>query len=242
VSKPTERFSDRAEAYAAHRPSYPDGAIDAVFNGLGDPHALVVADIGAGTGISSRLLAACSARVIAVEPNAKMRAAAGLEVRTEWHDGTGEATGLPSQSVDIATAFQSFHCFATAAGMAEMRRIARRRAALVQYERDAADPFAAAYGAIVEYYALDETEDRRAAGMRLFAAFPEARVTRSEFPFHQKLDLDGLLGRAASSSYLPQSGDAHKAMQAEIRDAFVRFEKQGQVSFAMTTFVIIADF
>lgn len=162
MSKPTERFSDRAEAYAAYRPSYPDGARDSVFSSLGDPHALIVADI---------------------------------EVRTEWRDGTGEATGLPSQSVDVATAFQAFHWFATAA-----------------------------------------------AGMRLFAAFSDARVTRSEFSFHQTLDLDGLLGRAASSSYLPQSGDAHKAMQAEIRDAFARFEKQRQVSFAMTTFVIIADF
>ena len=53
----TELFGDRAVAYAAYRPSYPDEAVDAVFDGLGDPSSLVVADIGSGTGISSRMFA-----------------------------------------------------------------------------------------------------------------------------------------------------------------------------------------
>ena len=146
MSDATQRFGDRADAYAAHRPSYPPEAIDVVLAGLGDPHALTIADLGAGTGISSRLLAERGAKVIAIEPNARMRAAAGLDAGIEWRDGTGEASGLPSASVDLAAAFQAFHWFATPAGVAEMRRIATRRAALVQYERDARDPFTSAYG------------------------------------------------------------------------------------------------
>lgn len=238
----TERFGDRARAYAAHRPGYPPAAIDAVFAGLGDPRGLRVADIGAGTGISSRLLAERGAQVVAIEPNAKMRAAAGLDAGIEWRDGTGEATGLPDAAVDVAAAFQAFHWFATPAGMAEMRRIARRRAALVQYERDPSDPFAAGYGAVVETYALDDTEERRAAALRTFAAFPGASVARAEFPSRQRLDLEGLLGRAASSSYLPQSGDANRAMVAALSDLFARFARDGAIEFAMRAYVLVADF
>jgi len=238
----TQRFGDRVDAYAAHRPGYPPEAIDAVLAGLGDPHALTIADLGAGTGISSRLLAERGAKVIAIEPNAKMRAAAGLEAGIEWRDGTGEATGLPAASVQVAAAFQAFHWFATPAGIAEMRRIATRRAALVQYERDARDPFTSAYGDIVETYALDDTEDRRARAMRTFAAFPGASIARADFPSTQRLNLEGLLGRAASSSYLPQTGNANKAMIADLRGLFALCAKDGFVTFAMTTFVITADF
>jgi SAM-dependent methyltransferase len=237
----TQRFGDRADAYAAHRPGYPPEAIDAVLAGLGDPHALTVADLGAGTGISSRLLAERGAKVIAVEPNAKMRAAAGLDARIEWRDGTGEATGLADAAVQLATAFQAFHWFATPAGIAELRRIATRRAALVQYERDARDPFTSAYGAIVEKYALDDTEERRAQAMRTFAAFPGASIARAEFASTQRLNLEGLLGRAASSSYLPQTGTANKAMVADLRGLFALCAVDGLVTFAMTTFVITAD-
>ncbi len=69
----TTRFSDRAGAYSRHRPGYPSEVFDRLFDGLGDPAALFVADIGAGTGISAALLAQRVAHVDAIEPNANMR-------------------------------------------------------------------------------------------------------------------------------------------------------------------------
>ena len=56
------------------------------------------------------------------------------------------------------------------------------------------------------------------------------------------MNREGLLGRAASSSYLPQSGTAHKAMVADLLALFVLCAVDGFVAFAMTTFVITADF
>jgi SAM-dependent methyltransferase len=106
---PTGRFTNRAEDYAKHRPSYPDAAIDAVLMGLGAPPDLVAADVGAGTGISSRALAARGLRVVAIEPNAAMRAKAEPHPRVEWRDGTGERTGLPPASVDLVLCAQAFH-------------------------------------------------------------------------------------------------------------------------------------
>src|SRR5204862_5124880 len=100
---PTRRFSDRAADYARYRPSYPAAAIDAILAGLPLPAALTIADVAAGTGIATRLLADRGARVLAVEPNAAMRAAAQPHPRVSWHDGTAEATGLPGSARDVVT-------------------------------------------------------------------------------------------------------------------------------------------
>src|SRR5580765_3969802 len=88
--EPTHRFSDRAQAYRRFRPAYPPAAIDSMLEGLA-PRAgaasLVAVDLGAGTGISSRLLAARGVRVIAIEPNPEMRAAADAHQLVEYRDG-----------------------------------------------------------------------------------------------------------------------------------------------------------
>ncbi|MBN3947811.1 MAG: methyltransferase domain-containing protein [Nostoc sp. NMS7] len=73
---PLNRFSERAEDYVKYRPSYPADAIDIILEGLGENSQLVATDIGAGTGIDSRLLAERGVNVIAIEPNAAMREAA----------------------------------------------------------------------------------------------------------------------------------------------------------------------
>ena len=130
------RFDSRAQAYAEFRPSYPPEAIDSALDGLGDPLALTIADVGAGTGISARLFARRVAAVIAIEPNVRMRAAAEPHPRVQWREGTAEKTGLEDRSVDAVVACQAFHWFATLPAMLEFRRVARRRAALLQYERD----------------------------------------------------------------------------------------------------------
>src|SRR2546425_13350376 len=91
---PTGRFSDRAADYVLYHPAYPAAAIDAILSEWRDPSPLVAADVGAGTGISARQLADRGPRVMAVEPNAAMRAAAEPHPRGSWPVGFAEATGL----------------------------------------------------------------------------------------------------------------------------------------------------
>jgi SAM-dependent methyltransferase len=238
--KSTERFSARAQAYAAFRPTYPSGAIDAALDGLGDPRRLTIADVGAGTGISSRLFAQRGAAVIAIEPNAKMRGAADAHERVTWCEGTGEQTGLPDASVDAIVACQAFHWFATPQALREFRRVARR-AVVLQYERDERDGFTKAYGDIVRAYATDDTEDLRRRALEFFAAFPNVRVTIGEHLSRQRLDREALLGRAASASYLPSSGPQHERLRDDLRAIFERYERGGHVDLAMVTYAAVAD-
>jgi SAM-dependent methyltransferase len=237
----TQRFGDRAGAYAAHRPAYPPEAIEAVFAGLGDPGALQVADVGAGTGISSRLFAMRGALVVAIEPNARMRAAAEAHPRVVWREGTAEATGLNDGAVDIATACQAYHWFANARATEELTRIARRRVAVLQYERDEDHPFTRDYGDVVRAYATDDTEAMRATAPLAFQRHAGVVVTVRRFPSRQRLDEAAVLGRASSASYLPSDGDAATALQRDLRATFERHEHDGFVELAMHTLVAIAD-
>lgn len=68
-------FDAVAAQYAAARPGYPPALFDAIEELAGQPLAGArVLDVGAGTGIATRLLAERGARVTAVEPGAAMAA------------------------------------------------------------------------------------------------------------------------------------------------------------------------
>ncbi len=103
--------------------------------------------MGAGTGICSRLLADRGARVLAIEPNDAMRAAAEDHPRVEWQRGTAERTGLEDSGVDLVVCAQAFHWFEPQAALQEFHRILRPggRLALIWNKRDNSDPFTAGY-------------------------------------------------------------------------------------------------
>lgn len=241
IDRPSERFSARAAAYARNRPGYPSEALDALLDGLGPPAKLTIADIGAGTGIASRLLAERGATVLAVEPNHSMAEQAEPDPRIEWIDGTGEDTRLPSQSVDLAAAFQAFHWFEAETAVAEFKRISRRRIAIVQYERDESDAFAAAYGELVRSYSTEPIEARRAGALATFARLTEPNCSRSEHAFAQSLDCNDLLGRMASTSYLPRDGARAEDLRRAASALFERFAQEGRVSLAMICYVLRSD-
>jgi SAM-dependent methyltransferase len=238
----TTRFSKRAEDYARYRPSYPPDAIAAILDGFTKPR---VADLGAGTGISSVLLANAGARVYAIEPNAAMRAAIPLRPDIELIDGTAESTHLPDRSVDVVTAFQAYHWFEPDLVLAEAKRIGRRRErfAAVWNERDETDPFMRAYGDIIRRYMADDTESRRRA-TTVDSDLRERgwlNVRVLDFGHEMPVDWDGLIGRTRSASYLPREGPAYETMAAELRELYDRAGALGGARFVLTTAVHLGE-
>lgn len=88
-----------------------------------------VLDLAAGTGrLTLALLAAGVGEVVAVEPDAGMRAEFAARVGTAGvtlHDGTAEAIPLPDASVDAVVAGSAFHWFDPARALPEIARVLR---------------------------------------------------------------------------------------------------------------------
>lgn len=214
---PVGRFRDRADDYVRFRPTYPAAAIDALLDGLGSPAALTAADVGAGTGIASRLLAERGVRVIAVEPGEAMRTAAEPHPGVRWVAARAEATGLADASAQLVLCAQSFHWFRSADALAEFARILvpGGRAALMWNRRSAADPLTRGYSEAIVAVSGHAEIDR--------AAFDPTVIARTGLftppvrwaaPSRQRVDLDGLLGRAHSTSYVPKAGPALEQLDA----------------------------
>jgi SAM-dependent methyltransferase len=242
VSDSTTRFGTRAGDYALYRPSYPLEAVAAVLDGCTRPD---VADVGAGTGISSVLLADAGAHVYAIEPNANMRASIVSRQDITVIDGTAEATKLPDCSVDIITAFQAYHWFVPDRVLAEAARIGRARVryAAVWNERDEREPFVREYSAIVKPYMLDDTEVRRRNTTvdDDLRAHGWTNVRVLEFRHVVTVDWEALIGRTRSTSYLPREGPAYEAMTAELRALFGRAGEFGGARFTLVTSVHLAE-
>lgn len=119
-------FTELAESYRRSRPGYPPAILDAMAEAAGARPGDAVADIGAGTGILSELLAARGFAVTAVEPNAAMRRNAPPLPGVRWVEGTFEQTGLGTASQRWATAAQAFHWADPPRALPELRRILLR--------------------------------------------------------------------------------------------------------------------
>ena len=242
---PTGRFSDRAEDYRRYRPDYPTAALNAILEGLGDPAELEAADVGAGTGIASRQLAAHGVRVLAVEPNAEMRAAAIPHPGIEWRAGTAEATGLDSGIVGLVLCAQAFHWFRAQQALAEFSRILRPggRLALMWNSRDRADPLTRAYVQAIHAVNGEHPVEQMAFEPASIAAgglFGAPRETL--YPHAQTLDREGLMGRATSASYVPRAGEPLARLQALLGVLWERqHDSKGMVVMRYVTKVYLAE-
>jgi SAM-dependent methyltransferase len=113
-------FGRQASLYERLRPSYPSRAIDELLPGRGQR----VVDVGAGTGKLTGALVRAGHTVVAVEPDAGMRATLiehlpGVDAR----EGTGEALPLADQGADAIFYGQSWHWVDPEAGAREAWRV-----------------------------------------------------------------------------------------------------------------------
>src|SRR5690349_495524 len=248
---PTSRFSDRVADYVRYRPDYPPALLDWLQRELGVSPAWAVADVGAGTGISSRLFLDAGYRVTAIEPNAAMRAAAvewlGNDPSFRAIDGRADATDLPDASIDLVCVAQAFHWFEPQSTRREFRRILRAGGLAVIFwnsRKLAGTPFLEGYEALLKRYGTDYAmvAERHADDDTMRAWFGEGLRGEAHFPHRQRLDFDGLLGRLLSSSYAPRPDHPdHLPMKRALRELFDQCAVDGTVSLDYDTRVFAGE-
>jgi len=244
----TELFTLRAGRYAAFRPGYPPKVFTELARLVLPP--ATAADVGAGTGIFSRGLREVGYTVTAVEPNASMRAemaAVGFDQSLVLRDGTGEATGLPQESVDLVTVAQAFHWLDRPAARAEFRRIGRPgcRVAVVWNTRQFdSTPFMRDYHRLlVEHTPRYQTVEKAWTGLdREVAEFLSAGAVRVVVPNPQSVTREGLLGNLLSYSYAPDDREVeYDRFVEEVCRLFDGHQRDGAVLIDLQTILYVGE-
>lgn len=245
-----ERFSDRVENYVKYRPGYPAEILDLFRNEMNLTESSVIADIGSGTGLSSRLFLENGNKVFGVEPNAAMRSAAE-EFLADFPnftsiDGTAENTNLPVESVDFVIAAQAFHWFDATTTLVESKRILREHGfiVLIWNERQLnTTPFLIDYENLLLKFANDYTKVRHDnVNEKSLADFFRKDFRVATFQNEQVFDFEGLKGRLLSASYMPSETHVnYEPMIAELRSLFAKHAENGKIQVFYDTNVFYSE-
>jgi SAM-dependent methyltransferase len=259
---PYNIYNNLSTDYARYRPGYPSEAIDSILDKL-YCQSTIIADIGAGTGIGSCLLAQQGVKVYAVEPNDDMRESSSPYPLVEFYKGTSENTNLENASVNLITCFQSYHWFNQQRTLIEFLRILKPegRLALVWNQWDVSDEFTAFFNSKVNNSAFSNPLKRHLENLKTSIApsnflkpwqslklffflrwFNFTNIRRLQFSHTQELDLHGLISLAMSLAYVPSKEELRQQLTSDLTDLYQRYcDRQGKVRLVYGTSVYLAE-
>ncbi len=238
------RFSNRVKNYVRYRPDYPKEVVEFLEREIGLSSSSIIADIGSGTGISSKLFLDAGCTVYGVEPNETMREAADEFLKAYENfknvSGTAENTMLENESVDFVVASQAFHWFDAEKSKEEFRRILKPNGCviLIWNERQLdTTPFLCDYEKLLLKHGTDYEKVRHdQIEEESLRDFFTSDFNRKTFPNAQHLDYEGVKGRILSSSYMPsETHPRFQEMAEDLKQMFARHQEEGKISILYDT-------
>lgn len=232
-----DRFIGKAEIYSKYRPSYPERIIDEIEDELRESTYRRVADIGAGTGLFTKILLDRGYEVVAVEPNKEMREIAEIYLedyeKIEILDSMAEDTKIAENSIDLVTVAQAFHWFDKSKFREECKRILKQdgKIALIWNSRDYNSILVRELSAVCtkfcpKFKGFSGGIDNEPEVFDNF--FEEYRQVEINNPL--QYNLEEFIGRNLSGSYAPKSGEKnYKPFVEAIKQVFDKYSKYGKV-------------
>lgn len=240
----TQRFTGRAQLYSKYRPTYPKAILDILRNEVRFDQYKIVADVGSGTGILSKIFLENGNRVFAVEPNDDMRSFAESDLSRFPNfvsvKGRAEKTTLEDQSIDLVTIGQALHWFDPEQSRKEFLRILRRHGHLCVLYNDRKkvedSGIMKSYEQIVNKYARDRAPLQKVEDENLSRFFNEWSFKKFTVENYQSLDFEGLLGRVDSASYMPQPDEqSFVQMKNDLKSMFEKYQRENHVTLYYET-------
>jgi ubiquinone/menaquinone biosynthesis C-methylase UbiE len=232
----TERFTGRADIYDRYRSRFPQAVIGLLREHCNLQPGDLVADIGAGTGMFAELFLDHGNHVIAVEPNAEMRAACRRLLshpeRLQIVDAAAESTGLAAASIDLIAVGRAFHWFDRVRALAEFKRILKPHGWLVLAATSPARESSEAareYQQLIVSHAIDLAIVRQHFGSYDgLKPFGDTQAFAATITGEDRLTLDAFTGLIQSFSIMPLPGDTrHKPMLEAIEAYFSKWSSDG---------------
>jgi SAM-dependent methyltransferase len=217
-------FGQAADHYERYQP----GPSEAAVAWLLPRRVQTVVDVGAGTGALTRLLAGRAERVVAVEPDPRMRAVLASAVPgVEAVEGRGESIPLPDGVADAVTASSSWHWVDPVAGLQEIARVLKSGGVLgaMWSGPDPDSPFMSQARELLEsagaggrpgagetLRAAAATDRARADHvLRVPEGLPFSEPENEVFRWEMGLTADDLVGLLGTMSWVITMGDEERA-------------------------------
>ncbi len=215
-------YARGAQTYARGRPGFPPQALDWLRRDLGLGPGKTAVEVGAGTGKFTQLLAQTGAHVIAVEPVPEMLAKLSTDLPSVRPlRANADAMPLPAAVADVVICAQSFHWFATAAALAEFRRVLKPggRLGLIWNVRDASIDWVAALEKIVDRHEGDAPRYYNDEWRSVFPAPGFGPLQEHAAPYvHRGSAEQVIIDRVASVSFIAALPDQERhAVLEEVR-------------------------
>jgi ubiquinone/menaquinone biosynthesis C-methylase UbiE len=242
-------YTDLAEAYLKRVDYAPDG-LDWMIETANVMSGAKIADIGAGVGHLAIKLVEAGMNVVAVEPNDRMREVGSHRTkhldRLQWHEGTGEATDLASDSYAIVTFGSSFNVVDQKLALQEAKRIAVHQGwfACMWNHRDLTDPIQHAIEGIIaehidrySYGSRREDQSDILAQSGIFSS-----IKQNDFTIvHNQAIGDVVEAWRSHGTLHRQAGDSFSRIVEKI-DTYLSSIGSSSIAIPYTTRIWIANF
>ncbi len=250
-----DKYKNKAQHYSFSRPTYPKELIK-YLNDVEDLQSYrYAADVGAGTGIFTKILLDNNHIVYAVEPSRDMRDKLN-ELKNDYIDleiinGTAENTSIKDKSIDLIVSAQSLHWFNLQRAKTEFKRILKDKnlCLFIWNERVAKkNSFTSSYESLIyEFVSNYKSYIKKGNDVisRLNEFVSPATIRKVTFPNAINMDYEGIINLFYSYSYSP-SYDVHsqetQRIIKKIDTIFNEYTNGNTVEILYTTNVYYCNF
>jgi len=234
-------FGTIADDYDRLRPAPPAEAVDWLLPRRRD----VVVDLGAGTGLLSRAIVPMAGRVIAVEPDDRMRAVlASRSAGVQALPGRGEAIPLPDASADAVVVSSAWHWMDPERAVPEIARVLRDdgRLGMIWTGREPTSWLRAS-----EWFAADDRDLGARTASERHVVLPDAstfrKIETATFRFMRTMPIPELVEWLTTYSRVITASDAVKVAGRARANAALHEQFPGatEVEVPMRSFCWRAD-
>ncbi|MCL2079915.1 MAG: class I SAM-dependent methyltransferase [Oscillospiraceae bacterium] len=240
------KFNGMGSIYAKYRPPYPQEFINYLYSEVGIRKNSIIADIGSGTGILTKLLLKKGNKVFSVEPNDDMRIIAESDLIGYDNfvsvNATAESTTLDTHSIDFITVAQAFHWFDREKFKTECRRVLKPSGKVILvwnsrvFEAESVKEGDSINRKFCPNFKGFSGGMRGAESEDDFNDFFADKCEKKVFQNDQPCDLDGFIGRNLSASYALKANDEnYHSYIAEMTASFNKHAIDGKLIMPVVT-------